>query len=116
MRDEGVDTVSLYTNGPFTDLCRGPHAPSTGHVGVFKLQSVAGAYWRGDANSPMLTRIYGTAFFTKTELDEHLERLEQARARDHRKLGHELELFMFSPSSARARRSGSRAGWRSGTR
>ena len=99
VRDEGVDTVSLYTNGPFTDLCRGPHSPSTGHVGAFKLQSVAGAYWRGKAENPMLTRIYGTAFPTKKELDEHLERLEQARARDHRKIGRELELFIFSPLS-----------------
>src|SRR2546421_86738 len=67
VRDEGVDTVSLYTNGLFTDLCRGPHGPSTGHVGAFKLQSVAGAYWRGTADNPMLTRIYGTAFATKKE-------------------------------------------------
>src|SRR6476659_4717162 len=64
VRDQGVDTVSLYTNGPFTDLCRGPHSPSTGHVGAFKLQSVAGAYWRGKADNPMLTRLYGTAFPT----------------------------------------------------
>src|SRR5579871_4414484 len=81
VRDEGVETVSLYTNGPFTDLCRGPHAPSTRAVGAFRLQSVAGAYWRGDSSRPMLTRIYGTAFFTKAELDEHLERLERARER-----------------------------------
>jgi threonyl-tRNA synthetase len=92
-------TVSLYTNGPFTDLCRGPHAPSTKSVGAFKLQSVAGAYWRGDSTRTMLTRIYGTAFFSKGELAEHLERLEQARARDHRKLGRELDLFMFSELS-----------------
>jgi threonyl-tRNA synthetase len=94
-----LQTVSLYTNGPFTDLCRGPHAPSTKSVGAFKLNSVAGAYWRGDSNRTMLTRIYGTAFFTKAELDEHLERLEQARARDHRRLGRELDLFMFSELS-----------------
>jgi threonyl-tRNA synthetase len=94
--DEGLDTVSLYTNGPFTDLCRGPHAPSTKSVGAFKLQSVAGAYWRGDSTRTMLTRIYGTAFFSKADLEEHLERLEQARARDHRKLGRELDLFQFS--------------------
>ena len=99
VRDEGVDTVSLYTNGPFTDLCRGPHAPGTGHINAYKLQSVAGAYWRGDANRQMLTRIYGTAFLSKQALDEFLERLEQARARDHRKLGRELELFMFSELS-----------------
>jgi threonyl-tRNA synthetase len=99
VRDAGVESVSLYTNGPFTDLCRGPHSPSTGRVGAFKLLSVAGAYWRGNADNPMLTRIYGTAFPTKKELDQHLERLEQARARDHRKIGQELELFMFSPVS-----------------
>jgi threonyl-tRNA synthetase len=91
-----LETVSLYTNGPFTDLCRGPHAPSTKTVGAFRLQSVAGAYWRGDSTRTMLTRIYGTAFFTKAALEEHLERLEQARARDHRKLGRELDLFQFS--------------------
>ncbi len=92
----GLETVSLYTNGPFTDLCRGPHAPSTKTVGAFRLQSVAGAYWRGDSTRTMLTRIYGTAFFSKRDLEEYLERLEQARARDHRKLGRELELFQFS--------------------
>jgi threonyl-tRNA synthetase len=91
--------VSLYRNGDFLDLCRGPHAPSTGRVKAFKLLSVAGAYWRGDANRTMLTRIYGTAFPTKAELDAHLERLEQARARDHRKLGRELELFAFSETA-----------------
>jgi threonyl-tRNA synthetase len=94
-----LQTVSLYTNGPFTDLCRGPHAPSTKSVGAFKLLSVAGAYWRGDATRTMLTRIYGTAFFSKAELAEHLERLEQAKERDHRKLGKELGLFMFSDLS-----------------
>jgi threonyl-tRNA synthetase len=95
----GLETVSLYTNGPFTDLCRGPHAPSTASIGAFKLGSIAGAYWRGDSNRTMLTRIYGTAFFTKAELEQHLERLEQARARDHRKLGRELGLFTFSEIS-----------------
>ena len=94
-----VHTVSLYTNGPFTDLCRGPHAPSTKTVGAFKLSSVAGAYWRGDSTRTMLTRIYGTAFFSKAELEEHLERIEQAKARDHRKLGRELGLFTFSEVS-----------------
>jgi threonyl-tRNA synthetase len=93
---QGVKTVALYTNGPFTDLCRGPHAPSTRTIKAFKLQSVAGAYWRGDANNKMLTRVYGTAFFSRKELDEYLQRLEQARARDHRKLGRELGLFMLS--------------------
>ncbi len=94
-----LKTVSLYTNGPFTDLCRGPHAPSTKTVGAFKLQSVAGAYWRGDSTRTMLTRIYGTAFFSKADLEEHLERIEQAKARDHRKLGRELGLFTFSDVS-----------------
>ncbi len=94
-----LSSVSLYTNGPFTDLCRGPHAPSTKSVGAFKLQSVAGAYWRGDSTRTMLTRIYGTAFFSKTQLAEHLERIEQAKARDHRKLGRELGLFTFSDVS-----------------
>ena len=96
VRNEGVETVGLYTNGPFTDLCRGPHAPSTKRIKAFKLQSVAGAYWRGDANRQQLTRIYGTAFLSREELDEYLERLEQAKARDHRKLGRELGLFQFS--------------------
>ena len=99
VRDENVESVSLYTNGPFTDLCRGPHAPSTGRIKAFKLQSVAGAYWRGDAERQMLTRIYGTAFFSKSELAAYLEQLEQARARDHRKLGRELGLFMLSDLS-----------------
>jgi threonyl-tRNA synthetase len=94
-----LETVSLYTNGPFTDLCRGPHAPSTKAIGAFKLQSVAGAYWRGDSSRTMLTRIYGTAFFDKAALAEHLERIEQAKARDHRKLGRELDLFTFSDVS-----------------
>ncbi len=99
IRDDGIDHVGLYTNGPFTDLCRGPHAPSTKRIKAFKLQSVAGAYWRGDSNRQQLTRIYGTAFLNQKDLDEHLERLEQARARDHRKLGPQLGLFMFSEVS-----------------
>jgi threonyl-tRNA synthetase len=99
IRDEGVQTVSLYRNGPFTDLCRGPHGPTTKRIKAFKLLSVAGAYWRGDENRQMLTRIYGTAFLSQEDLDAHLERLEQARARDHRKLGRELGLFMFSELS-----------------
>jgi len=94
-----VETVSLYTNGPFTDLCRGPHAPSTKRIKAFKLQSVAGAYWRGDSTRTMLTRVYGTAFFDKKDLRAHLERLEEAKARDHRKLGRELGLFTFSEIS-----------------
>jgi threonyl-tRNA synthetase len=94
-----VEGVSLYTNGPFTDLCRGPHAPSTKRVKAFKLLSVAGAYWRGDASRTMLTRVYGTAFHDKAALAAHLERLEEAKARDHRKLGRELGLFTFSDVS-----------------
>ncbi len=103
VRNEGVHTVSLYTNGPFTDLCRGPHAASTKRIKAFRLQSVAGAYWRGDATKPMLTRVYGTAFFSNKDLQDHLERLERARANDHRKLGPQLGLFTFSdvaPGSA----------------
>jgi threonyl-tRNA synthetase len=99
MRDHGVETVSLYTNGPFTDLCRGPHAPSTKRIKAFKLQSVAGSYWRGDASRQMLTRVYGTAFFSRKDLDAYLERLEQARANDHRRLGPQLGLFTFSDSA-----------------
>jgi threonyl-tRNA synthetase len=95
VRDQGVETVSLYRNGPFVDLCRGPHGPSTGRIAAFKLNSVAGAYWRGDETRQMLTRIYGTAFFSERELTEHLERLEAARARDHRRLGPQLGLFML---------------------
>jgi threonyl-tRNA synthetase len=99
VRDEGTETVSLYRNGPFEDLCRGPHGPSTGRIGAFKLTSLAGAYWRGDETRQMLTRIYGTAFLDKKDLEQHLERLEQARERDHRKLGPELDLFQFRPEA-----------------
>jgi threonyl-tRNA synthetase len=99
VKNERVESVSLYTNGPFTDLCRGPHGPGTKRIKAVKLQSVAGAYWRGDASRQQLTRIYGTAFFSKEELAAYLEQLEQARARDHRKLGKELDLFMFSELS-----------------
>jgi threonyl-tRNA synthetase len=94
-----LETVSLYTNGPFTDLCRGPHAPDTSRIGAFRLGSTAGAYWRGDSKRTMLTRIYGTAFFSQKELDEHIERIELAKGRDHRKLGRELGLFTFSDVS-----------------
>src|SRR6478672_1761443 len=93
--NEGVETVSLYRNGPFEDLCRGPHGPSTGRIKAVRLNSVAGAYWRGDEKRQMLTRIYGTAFFSKKDLEAHLERIEQARARDHRRLGPQLGLFML---------------------
>ena len=110
VRDEGVETVSLYTNGPFTDLCRGPHAPSTKRIKAFKLQSVAGAYWRGDSDRPMLTRVYGTAFLSKEELDAAPRaarggaraRPPQARPR--------ARTCSSSPSCRRARRSGSRNG------
>lgn len=88
--------ITLYEQGEFVDLCRGPHLPSTGRIKAFKLLNVAGAYWRGDSNNKMLQRIYGTAFPKKSQLDEHLYLLEEARKRDHRKLGKELELFMFS--------------------
>jgi threonyl-tRNA synthetase len=86
-------TVSTYTHSFFTDLCRGPHVPRTKMLKHFKLLSVAGAYWRGDSNRPMLQRIYGTAFPSKDRLKEHLERLEQAKLRDHRKVGHALDLY-----------------------
>jgi len=87
------EVISVYRNGPFLDLCRGPHIPATGHLEHFKLLTTAGAYWRGDERRQMLQRIYGTAWFTQEELDEYLERLEEARRRDHRKLGRELGLF-----------------------
>ncbi|BDV43145.1 threonine--tRNA ligase [Geotalea uraniireducens] len=91
-----ADTVSLYRQGSFVDLCRGPHLPSTAYCKAFKLTSLAGAYWRGDENNKMLQRVYGTAFADKKELDAYLERLEEAKRRDHRKLGRELDLFSFS--------------------
>lgn len=95
---EGVDadTVSLYQQGDFVDLCRGPHLPDTSFIKAFKLTSVAGAYWRGDERNPMLQRIYGTAFADRKALKKHLQFLEEAQKRDHRKLGRELELFSFS--------------------
>jgi len=95
---EGLtDAPSFYKQGDFVDLCAGPHMPKTGAVKAFKLQSVAGAYWRGDEKNAMLSRIYGTAFFTKDELNAHLERIEEAKKRDHRKLGKEMKLFAFMP-------------------
>ncbi|MGG3738220.1 threonine--tRNA ligase [Aeribacillus pallidus] len=90
------ETVSIYEQGEFFDLCRGVHVPSTGKIKEFKLLSIAGAYWRGDANNKMLQRIYGTAFFKKDDLENHLKMLEEAKERDHRKLGKELNLFMNS--------------------
>jgi threonyl-tRNA synthetase len=87
------EEISLYRNGDFTDLCAGPHVMRTGNVGAFKLTSIASAYYKGDANNPQLQRVYGTAFKTRAELDQYFQRLEEARKRDHRKLGRELELF-----------------------
>src|SRR3954463_16545399 len=89
------EEISLYRNGEFTDLCAGPHVMRTGNVGAFKLTSVASAYYKGDENNPQLQRIYGTAFKNKTQLDEYFTMLEEAKKRDHRKLGKELELFTF---------------------
>lgn len=87
------EPISAYAQGDFVDLCRGPHLPSTGHVGAFKLLTTAGAYWRGDERNPMLQRIYGTSFPTKEELKAHLDRLEEIKRRDHRKVGKELDLI-----------------------
>jgi len=87
--------ISIYRQGAFTDLCRGPHVPTTGRIGAFKLTKIAGAYWRGDASRPMLQRIYGTAWFSQKDLDAYLTRVEEAEKRDHRKLGKELDLFSF---------------------
>jgi len=87
------EPISAYSQGDFVDLCRGPHLPSTGHVGAFKLLTTAGAYWRGDERNPMLQRIYGTSFPTKAEMDTHLARLEEIKRRDHRKVGKELDLI-----------------------
>ncbi|CUS77966.1 threonyl-tRNA synthetase [Candidatus Kryptonium thompsonii] len=92
---EDNDIITLYSEGSFTDLCRGPHLPSTGKIKYVKLLSIAGAYWRGDAKNKMLQRVYGVAYPKKELLDEHLRRLEEAKKRDHRRLGKELELFVF---------------------
>src|SRR3954462_3471765 len=89
------EEISLYRNGEFTDLCAGPHVMRTGNIGAFKLTSVASAYYKGDENNPQLQRVYGTAFKNKTQLDEYFAMLEEAKKRDHRKLGKELELFTF---------------------
>ncbi|HEY0096665.1 MAG TPA: threonine--tRNA ligase, partial [Archangium sp.] len=100
---KGAKTLTLYTHGDWVDFCLGPHAPTTGKIGVIKLLSTSGAYWRGDHRNPMLQRIYGTAFFDKKALQEYLTRQEEARKRDHRKLGKELDLFhfhQFAPGSA----------------
>lgn len=95
--DAAIETVSFYTDGDFTDLCRGPHAESTGKVGAFKLMRVAGAYWRGNEKNPQMQRLYGVAFATQEELGAHLKLLEEARLRDHRRLGKELDLYTMSP-------------------
>ncbi len=95
--DAAIENVSFYTDGDFTDLCRGPHAESTGKVGAFKLMRVAGAYWRGNEKNPQMQRLYGVAFATQEELEAHLKMLEEAKARDHRKLGKELDLYTMSP-------------------
>jgi len=92
--------ISLYSNGEFTDLCRGPHVPHTGFVRAFKLMKVSGAYWRGDQSRAQLQRLYGTAFFSKKDLDAHLALIEEAKKRDHRKLGAELDLFSFHDEAA----------------
>jgi len=97
LKDIPEETVSLYRQGDWVDLCRGPHVPSTKALRAFKLTGVAGAYWRGDEKNEMLQRIYGTAWATKEALKEHLHRLEEAKKRDHRKLGRELDLFSFHP-------------------
>ena len=97
INDLGEPTYSIYSQGKWFDLCRGPHMPRTGELKHFKLLKVAGAYWRGDENNKMLTRIYGTAFYSKEDLDGYLERLKEAEKRDHRRLGKELDLFSVSP-------------------
>jgi threonyl-tRNA synthetase len=94
--DSAVEEVSFYKNDDFTDLCRGPHVESTGRIGAFKLMRVAGAYWRGKETNPQMQRIYGVAFANKEDLNNHLQMLEEAKKRDHRKLGQELDLFIFS--------------------
>lgn len=95
--DAAVDEVTFYTNGDFTDLCRGPHVANTSDIGAFKLMRVAGAYWRGNENNPQMQRLYGVAFATQEELDDYLNKLELAKQRDHRKLGRELDLYTMSP-------------------
>ena len=91
------EDITLYRHGSFVDLCSGPHVPSAGKLGAFKLMKTAGAYWKGDADNEMLTRVYGTAFFKKKDLEEYLTRLEEAEKRDHRKLGRELGIYMMDP-------------------
>ena len=95
VKEQNVETVSIYKSGDFVDLCRGPHIPSTGKIKAYKLLDVAGAYWRGDEKRPMLQRIYGTAFDSKDNLKQHLKNLEEAKRRDHRRLGKDLDIFSF---------------------
>jgi threonyl-tRNA synthetase len=97
IRGIAEDVVSLYRQGEFVDLCRGPHVPSTGHIAAFRLTSVAGAYWRGDSRNEMLQRIYGTAWASQKDLDTYLKRIEEAKQRDHRRLGQQLDLFSLHP-------------------
>src|SRR6266540_3049451 len=97
--EEAEDPISLYTQGDFTDLCRGPHLQDSAPIKALKLTGLAGAYWRGDERNPQLTRIYGTAFYSQADLDAHLERLEEAKRRDHRRLGPQLDLYHFSEHS-----------------
>ncbi len=99
VQEKGGETVSCYRQGDFIDFCLGPHMPSTGRMKAFKLLSVAGAYWKGDERNVQLQRIYGTSFFKKEDLEQHLDRLEEARKRDHRKLGREMSLFSFHQES-----------------
>ena len=99
LAEEADEPISLYTQGAFTDLCRGPHLQDASPIKALKLTSLAGAYWRGDEHNKQLTRIYGTAFYSQGDLDAHLERLEQARARDHRRIGVQLDLFHFDEHS-----------------
>ena len=96
------EVISFYRHGAFIDLCRGPHLESTGKIGAFKLLNSAAAYWRGDEKRPMLQRIYGSVWETQEELDQYLWRVEEAKKRDHRKLGRELDLFSFHPESPAA--------------
>ncbi|PSO43280.1 threonine--tRNA ligase [Candidatus Saccharibacteria bacterium QS_5_54_17] len=98
-KEQGPESVSYYQLGDFVDLCRGPHVESTGQVGAFKLHQLAGAYWRGDENNPMLQRVYGVAFPTQEEVDEYFELLEEAKKRDHKKLGKDMELFFFDETA-----------------
>ena len=110
IQDLPDETLSVYTDGDFVDLCKGPHIESTGQIKAFALTHIAGAYWRGSEQNQMLQRIYGTAFPTREELDEHLKMIEEAKKRDHRKLGKELGLFLIDETAGAARGIASDAG------